>query len=57
VGSTSRESDHATRRPLLLALAASSRAGDEAFRPPAVLLIVQDPYVSCWSFSDRLTDD
>ncbi|HEX5011175.1 MAG TPA: DUF4965 domain-containing protein [Planctomycetota bacterium] len=41
---------------LLLAFLAPARAGDD-FRPPAVPLVVQDPYVSAWSFSDRLTDD
>ncbi|CAD7928421.1 unnamed protein product [Amoebophrya sp. A120] len=42
---------------LLLPLpACGASIQDVPFRPPAVPLVVQDPYVSLWSAADRLTD-
>ena len=31
--------------------------GNETFRPCAVPLVTSDPYLSCWSMTDRLYDD
>lgn len=42
---------------VILGFAAPVRAGDAAFRPPAVPLVVSNPYLSVWSMADRLTDD
>ncbi len=38
------------------ALACSASAQSNAFRPPAVPLVVHDPYFSVWSAADHLTD-
>jgi hypothetical protein len=43
---------------LLLAVGASAQKTERmAIRPPAVPLVTHDPYLSAWSFRDKLTDD
>src|SRR3954462_1481039 len=48
---------------LLVITAGGVAAAQEApqsqsrLRPPAVPLVTIDPYTSCWSFNDRLSDD
>ena len=42
----------------LMALTAGALTAEEApFRPPAVPLVVCDPYFSAWSMNDRLNAD
>ena len=41
---------------MLTILGACIAMSQTSFRPPAIPLIVHDPFFSVWSFNDRLTD-
>lgn len=42
---------------LLSVVGSATAAPSVGFRPPAIPLVVHDPYFSIWSFSDHLTDE
>lgn len=42
---------------VITAMALATFAEGHTFRPPSIPLITHDPYLSCWSASDRLFDD